>query len=267
MTLHPPYYPLLLTRLLPCLLLSTFVLTLLFTFTYLPQAAFLFLFHGPGAWINATFLVLGEGAAIIALLFEAFLVDETMVDVFDAVMVEKGHADLVANSRPVAAATLLSAEEEDGQIPPQPTPQTGLPGPNPVKRLGRPTRKSVYAPFSLRQILEFIILLPLNLVPVAGVPLFLILTGWRGGPLQHWRYFELRGLGRKERNREVRGRRWRYTWFGTTALLLQLVPVLSMVFLITTAAGSALWAAKLEEERREEESREREGPQYVDDPV
>lgn len=37
--------------------------------------------------------------------------------------------------------------------------------------------------------------------------------------------------------------------FGTIALLLQLVPPLSMVFLMTTAAGSALWAADLEKNR------------------
>lgn len=32
--------------------------------------------------------------------------------------------------------------------------------------------------------------------------------------------------------------------------MLQLVPVLSMFFLLTTAAGSALWAVKLEEQKR-----------------
>lgn len=32
------------------------------------------------------------------------------------------------------------------------------------------------------------------------------------------------------------------------ALVLQLVPVLSMLFLLTTAAGAALWAVKLEEQ-------------------
>jgi hypothetical protein len=40
--------------------------------------------------------------------------------------------------------------------------------------------------------------------------------------------------------------------FGTIALLLQLVPVLSMFFLLTSAAGSALWVADLEEKRQEQ---------------
>ena len=80
--------------------------------------------------------------------------------------------------------------------------------------------------------------------------MFLILTGYRAGPLQHWRYFKLLGFTKKERNAFIKKRRLRYTWFGTVALLLQLVPVLSMLFLLTTAAGSSLWVAKLEGTRR-----------------
>jgi len=38
--------------------------------------------------------------------------------------------------------------------------------------------------------------------------------------------------------------------FGIIALLLQLVPVIQMFFLLTTAAGAALWAVKLEQKRR-----------------
>jgi integral membrane sensor domain MASE1 len=43
------------------------------------------LFQGRLAWVNAAFLVLGEGSAIIALLFEAFFVDETLVQIVDSV--------------------------------------------------------------------------------------------------------------------------------------------------------------------------------------
>ena len=108
------------------------------------------------AWINGAFLVLGEGAAIVALLFEAFFVDETLVDVFDAVLINEGLEDLVATSR------ILNQD-----------------APDPVKKLGKPTKPAIYSPFSLRQILEFIFLLPLNLIPVAGTPMFLLLTGYR----------------------------------------------------------------------------------------
>ncbi|KAM0793824.1 hypothetical protein BDR22DRAFT_816217 [Usnea florida] len=242
---HPFLWPLLGARLLPGALISLFVLTNLFLWTYFPQVAILAIFHGHLAWLNGIFLVLGEGAAVVALLFEAFFVDETLVDVFDAVLVNEGYSDLVASSRIV---------DPDGK--------------DPVKQLGKPTVSAVYSPFSFRQIAEFIFFLPLNLIPVAGTPMFVILTGYRAGPLQHWRYFKLLDFTKKERNQFIRKRRLRYTWFGTVALLLQLVPVLSMIFLLTTAAGSALWVAKLEGNRRaleatpEDESRER----FTDDP-
>ena len=172
--------------------------------------------------------------------------DETLVDVFDAVLINEGYIEVIATSRII---------DQDGK--------------DPVKQLGKPTTSAVYSPFSLRQILEFIFFLPLNLIPVAGTPIFLVLTGYRAGPLHHWRYFKLRDFTKKEKKAFIKQRQLKYTWFGTIALLLQLIPVLSMLFLLTTAAGSALWVVKLEERREREEgfedsqARER----YVDDPV
>jgi len=80
---HPSYYPLFGRRLIPLIFVSILVFGFLFVFTYLPQVAFLAIFHGHLAWFNAVFLVLGEGQILIALLFEALLVDETLVNVFD----------------------------------------------------------------------------------------------------------------------------------------------------------------------------------------
>ncbi|KAF1816272.1 hypothetical protein P152DRAFT_409032 [Eremomyces bilateralis CBS 781.70] len=240
---HSFLWPLLKARLIPCLLLTLFVLFNLFFWTYLPQVAFLAIWHGPAAWANGTILVLGEGAVITALLFEAFLVDETQVDIFDSILVYKGLEDLVSTTRPILV------DESD-----------------PRKRLGKPFRSSNYAPFSFRQIIEFMFLLPLNLIPIVGIPLFLLGTGWRAGPLQHWRYFRLSGFDRKARNAFIKRHRWQYTWFGTVYLTLQLVPALSMLFLLTTAAGSALWAASLEDRKREVENRSQEPPDYVDAP-
>ncbi|KAL9131270.1 MAG: hypothetical protein Q9217_000757 [Psora testacea] len=245
---RPFLWPLLRARLLPSVLLSLFVLTTLFLWTYLPQVAFLAVFHGRRlAFVNGAFLVLGEGAAIVALLFEAFFVDETLVDVFDAVLISEGHGDLIATSRPI------DPDEKD-----------------PVKRLGKPTKSAIYSPFSLRQIIEFIILLPLNFIPVAGTPMFLILTGYRAGPLHHWRYFKLLRTTKKERKLFIRRKQLKYTWFGTVALLLQLVPVLSMLFLLTTATGSALWVARLENAKKHHDTAPPDNHSeeaYVDDPI
>ena len=212
---------------LPIILLSLFIYVNLFLWTYLPQVAVLAAFHGPGAWVNAAVLVLGEGQVVIALLFEAFFVDETLVDIFDSVLVAQGLKDLVGRGRE------LNEEEE-----------------NPAKVLGKPTRSAVYGPFSLRQIVEFVVFLPINLVPIVGVPVFLVITGYRAGPFHSWRYFKLLDFSKKERQQYIKRRQLKYTWFGTVALMLQLVPVLSMLFLMTTAVGSALWVTKMEKARR-----------------
>jgi hypothetical protein len=80
---HRELYPLFLGRLLPLSIISALVYLILFAFAFLPQFAFLAIFHGWGAWVNAVVLVLGEGLVIIQGLFEGFFVDECRVDVFD----------------------------------------------------------------------------------------------------------------------------------------------------------------------------------------
>ena len=243
---HPAFYSLFKARLIPIVLVSAFITTILFVFAFLPQVALLAVFHGPGAWLNATFLVLGESAAIVGLLFEAFFVDETLVDVFDAVLVSEGLQDLVEQGRILDPAAA-----------------------NAVKSLGQPSGSAVYSPFSFRQIVEFIFFLPLNLIPFVGVPIFLIITGYRAGPLHHWRYFKLLGLTKKERKDYIKQRQLKYTWFGIVALALQLIPVAQMFFLLTTAAGSALWAAKMEKARRKRQITppQTETEPYHDDPA
>ncbi|CAK7270388.1 hypothetical protein SEPCBS119000_004063 [Sporothrix epigloea] len=227
---HREFHPLFTGRLLPLALISALVYLMLFTFAFLPQFVFLAIFHGWGAWVNTLILVLGEGLVITQGLFEGFFVDEARVDVFDATFINKGYEDLIASHR-----ILL--------------PEPGSNG-NSVRRLGKPTGSASYQPWSIVQIVELIICLPLNLVPVVGAPAFILITGSRLGRLSQYRWYKLRNLTRRERDAEIRRRGWDYLWFGTVAMLLELVPVLSFFFLLTSAAGSALWATDMERERR-----------------
>jgi hypothetical protein len=239
LTTHRYLHPLLRSRLIPLTVLSLGILALLFLAAYIPIVAFLALFHYRGsAWVNATFLILEMGNLVIALVFEALFVDHTQVDIFDAVMVAEGYEFLVKSRRSVGE----DIEESD-----------------PVKRLGPREKGAQFAPFSFRQLLEFALFLPLNFVPFVGVPLFLLLTGYRAGPLLSWRYFALKGFTKKERNAFIgqKKRRFEYMWFGTVYMVLQLVPVLSMLFLLTSAAGSALWSVRVEREAGDRERMER----------
>ncbi|KAI0104286.1 hypothetical protein GGR51DRAFT_561097 [Nemania sp. FL0031] len=250
---HPAFYPLFLGRLLPLSIISALVYIILFVFTFLPQFAFLAIFHGRAAWLNAVVLVLGEGLVIIQGLFEGFFVDECRVDIFDATLINEDLESLVAPHR------LLF-----------------LDAPNSVKMLGKPTSAAVYQPWSLIQIVELIVCLPLNFIPYFGTPAFIIITGARLGTFAHYRWFELRGLNKKERKIAIRDRSWEYTWFGTVAMILNLIPVLSFFFLLTSTAGSSLWAAKLEHQMRmppeapgeaSEQDPDEPPPPYVDNPV
>jgi hypothetical protein len=258
---HRFLHPLLRSRLIPLSLLSACVLVILFLTAYLPVVAFLSLFHYKGsAWVNGTVLILEIGALLITILFEALFVDHTQLDIYDAVLVAEGYEHLVRNRRQVSE----DINESD-----------------PVKRLGAREKGACFAPFSFRQIIEFIVFMPLNFVPFVGVPLFLLLTGYRAGPLLNWRYFALKQWGKKQRKQFIRikKRRWEFMWFGTIYMILQLVPILSMLFLLTSAAASALWAVHLEEEaaerqplvsgsrdgRDEEESEEDLAPPYRDE--
>ncbi len=141
--------------------------------------------------------------------------------------------------------------------------------------LGKPTSRAEYQPWSVIQIVELVVFLPLNLIPYVGIPAFIIITGARLGTLSHHRWFKLRGLDKKQIKQELRERSWDYMWFGTVAMILELIPILSFFFLLTTSAGSALWVVKLESASREDHQRpeaqtsdqESPPPPYSDDPV
>lgn len=225
---RPYFYPLFVGRLLPLSIISLLVYFILFTFVFLPQLAFLAIFHGwAGAWVNAIVLVLGEGLVVIQGIFEGFFVDECRVDVFDATLIDKGFTDLVAPQR------ILFYD-----------------APNPVKMLGKPTTRAEYQPWSIVQIAELVFFLPLNLIPVVGTPAFIMITGARLGKLSHHRWFTLKGLDRKARRKEIDLRSWEYLWFGTVAMIFELVPILNFFFLLTSTAGAALWVARIEERAR-----------------
>ncbi|KAG6197132.1 hypothetical protein E4U24_007969 [Claviceps purpurea] len=272
---HREYWPLFTGRLLPLSLISFLVYLILFTFAFLPQYAFLAIFHGWGAWVNAVVLTLGEGLVIIQGLFEGFFVDECRVDVFD-VSYHLRHIkriNSVGTDQVLRQATLIRLGFKNLIEPHR---ILFNDAPTAVSMLGKPTSSAVYTPWSMIQMVELVVFLPLNLIPYVGTPAFIIITGTRLGKLAHYRWYQLRGLSKDEAKRETRLLTWDYIWFGTVAMVLELIPILSFFFLLTTTTGSAIWVAKIEDERNRravgsvvanEDVMEQPPPPYSDDMV
>ncbi|KZS96996.1 hypothetical protein SISNIDRAFT_406774 [Sistotremastrum niveocremeum HHB9708] len=221
---HPSLWAPLRANILPCLLLSFGVIVPMFLFTYLPQAAILSLLNGPLGPINAAALVLSESAFIVTTVAKSFLLEHALLDVFDATLVSEGQEALVSKGR----------ELKPGK--------SGLEG---VKKLGKSISKPLQK-FSPEHIIQYVIFLPLNLIPIVGTAAFLIIQGRKSGPGYHARYFQLKGFSNEERNAYIASHKGAYVAFGTASMVMNLVPLASIAFTFTSTVGAALWAAELE---------------------
>ncbi|KAI5776913.1 hypothetical protein EDC01DRAFT_680781 [Geopyxis carbonaria] len=210
------------SRLIPLATLSVSVLAGMFTFTYVPQSMLFTLFSGPVAWLSTLLLVLSESATIITVLARSFLVEDALVDLFDAVLVQRGCSGVVAGGREVREA-----------------------GPGGVARLGKAIKKPLKR-FGPRALLSYALWLPLNFVPVVGTAIFIVVQGRKQGPSFHERYFQLKGMGAAEREKWVEERRAGYVGFGTAAVLAGLIPGAGVLALYSNTVGAALWAAEME---------------------
>lgn len=117
---HPSLWPPVLKRLLPCVALSAGVITTMFLFTYVPQAAVMSLMNGPMGPINAVALVLSESSTIINLLARSFVLQGALVDIFDATLVCEGQESLVENGRELKAGSRHDGAKKLGKALMQP---------------------------------------------------------------------------------------------------------------------------------------------------
>ncbi|KAF8539160.1 hypothetical protein BDD12DRAFT_738168 [Trichophaea hybrida] len=206
------------SRLLPLLTLSVGVVVPMFLFTYIPQSFILTFVNGPLAWISTIALVLSESSTIITALSKAYLVDEALIDTFDLVLLSQNLTSLVKNGRELRGTS---------------------------GGLGKLLKKP-FAKFSPQALVRYFMWLPLNFVPVLGTILFLFVQGRQQGPAFHTRYFQLKSYTQKQRDEFVERNKPKYIAFGTAAMLLQLIPGASILFLYTNTVGAALWAVELE---------------------
>ncbi|BEJ15391.1 hypothetical protein CspHIS471_0411580 [Cutaneotrichosporon sp. HIS471] len=218
---HPTLIGPVLPLLLRALLTSAGVVAACFFFLYLPQVAWLALFTGPLAFMGAIPLVLGEAYIILMFLGKSFLLGQLHVDLFDAVLVQKGHSALVQHQRPVT--TKSSGVRQLGKL------------------LSRPLSK-----LSTDNLVRYLLTLPLNLIPLMGPVFFLGYNGYKSGPSAHARYFQLKGWDKTRRANFIDRRRGAYTAFGMVSLLFNMVPIVGVILGLSSTVGAALWASELE---------------------
>jgi len=145
----------------------------------------------------------------------------------DAVLLQQGHEQLVSRGRQITSTS------------------------SGTKKLGRAIVQPLNR-FSKEGIVRYVVSLPLNAIPVVGTVGFLLYNGKRAGPGYHERYFQLKGFDGQKRKSFVEKRQAAYIAFGATALAVQLIPVVGLLFGFTSTVGAALWASQIEKKGKGE---------------
>ncbi|KAL1900799.1 hypothetical protein Cpir12675_000813 [Ceratocystis pirilliformis] len=217
-------------RNLPSLMLvSSVVLAFTFGVVWVPTMAVAFFLTGPLAMISATISTLALSATIIQSIAMTYILPMPLVDVFDATLVLQGHMDLVNAGRQVKPAL-----RGDGH--------------NVLDRMGAVWKWPLRA-FSLNAAFRKLVYIPLNMIPIAGPGISVIMQARTGGGECHDRYFQLKGWRDKYTNTFVRANSGSYGMFALVDNLLSIIPFASIMFRYTTTVGAALWAADIEKKR------------------
>ncbi|KAF1841355.1 uncharacterized protein K460DRAFT_165735 [Cucurbitaria berberidis CBS 394.84] len=216
-------------KIVPTISLGLGVTVLMFAVTYVPQVALLTLVNDPLAIFTTVLLVLSEASTIFNVLSKNFLIDDALIDTFDGTLLSRNMTSLVATEREVKR------------------------GSDPVGKLGKLVAKP-FAKFTPKAIIRYFMYLPLNLIPVVGTVLFVILQGRKFGPTAHARYFQLKQMKKQEKEHFIEQRKAAYASFGIPAVLLELVPIAGIFFSFTNTVGAALWAADMEQTNNSGES-------------
>lgn len=84
------------------------------------------------------------------------------------------------------------------------------PGSDPIGKLGKMLKKP-FARFTPKAIIQYLMYLPLNFIPVVGTIMFVVLRGRKAGPAAHARYFQLKGMNSRQKEDFVEQRQPAYT--------------------------------------------------------
>jgi len=102
--------------------------------------------------------------------------------------------------------------------------------------------KSWFGRFVVKQIL----LTPFHLYPVVGLLFSAWLKALGTARHLHRRYFEAKKMTPEQIAVFMEERKWDYRAFGFTAALLESLPIVGLVFMVSNRVGAAMWAHDLE---------------------
>jgi hypothetical protein len=150
--------------------------------------AICFFTSGPLAAVTTALLVLSESSTLTMVLSKALLIEDSLIDTFDGTLLARGQSTLVARERQVDSNKTGDA----------------------IARLGKLAGKP-FAKFTPQAIIRYFMYLPLNLIPVVGTAIFMLLQGKKYGPNAHSRYFQLKGMSKTQQEKYVQERQGAYT--------------------------------------------------------
>lgn len=210
-----------------------------------PICAFIsYLFFGPFGILTAWISVLLYSSMVSTWIMTVAFMPEILKQVYDSVLCREGRDNMVLKSKleRVEEKPLLTQIQEIW--------------------LKTPYFAAVRLP---RFILREILLILVGLVPGYGPILALCLRAPKKGMRCHKRYFELKGWNKQQSREYFQNNRGKYGGFGTVALVLEMVPYLTIFFMFTNTVGIALWSVELEKnEETTEQVGNREGLRVVE---
>lgn len=232
----PGLRSLLFTSLFSGVAISVVVTVAMFILAWAPQFAVLSFIISPFlAFPTAIFLVLAESWYISFTIAKLTWMENVQEHVFDEVLMQEAKKD----SSAVVLKEIITAVEK------KPKKQAGFFA---GKLIGRVRN---YPRAVVEDLVEYVVTLPLNFLPGVGNALFVYVNAETLAMKYHARYFELKGW--KTDQAQIRAfveqREPAYRSFGIVAMLLNIIPVVNVVFALTNTAGAALWAADIEKRK------------------
>lgn len=205
------------------MLVMMLVYVLMYVLFY-PAVAFIsILIYGPFGLVSAWFIILQQSGFVSVLMVRSILMPQIEKIAFDAVLSREFTDDLVlmGKLRRIVVVPFI------------------------VKFV----RQIILVPsmFTLPiLILKVMMIFALNMIPFIGPILVVLFQAPSKGLHAHSRYYSLKGYDQRQIRAIYRENTGAYMGFGLMALLLEMIPLLSIFFMFTNTIGGALWAISIE---------------------